>query len=429
MSQISRQLNRPAWEYQFLQNASTAVNASAEAVGWMAAHLERQGRLDDADEWAKRGLRKDASDPTCLLVSGKVLRRKKEFTTALECLRSVTSRSSAPISLVISAYHESANIKDALGDCAGAIADLTAGKTLLLNHSDVERLRQRSLSHQQNHHHFLTSIDAGYFERAGGWSPRQRRRLALLAGHPRSGTTLLEQILDSHTDLISAEEVPAFGELVNDPMIRDAKRPDLAAATLATPLERVELLRAAYFETIQAVLDQPIGERLLIDKNPSYTDCIPMFARVFPEALFIVALRDPRDVVLSCFFQDLALNEITLDFTTLESTAVRYANTMAMWLLCREHMDPSRWIEARYEALVKDLPTEAGRVMNHLHLDLQPAQSHPERHARHRSVISPTYADVREPVHQAAIGRWKRYERWLAPALPILETFIEAFEY
>jgi hypothetical protein len=357
------------------------------------------------------------------------LRRQKSFDAAGAALESLLNNQSAAARTRISALYEMAQLRDHQGDYAEAIQSLIQAKQLAATLPEHAMFQQRAVSGERTHHRFLTTLNAEYFESVDKWAPASPGRLAMLGGHPRSGTTLLEQILDAHTGIVAAEETSIFGNGVYDPFIRELTGANLSEAALAIPAARLEQFRTGYFSTMEALLEQPLTGRLLIDKNPSYTDCIPAFARVFPEAMYVIALRDPRDVVLSCFFQDLPVNDVTVHFQTLEETAMRYANTMAMWLVCRENMDEKKWIEVRYESLVTDLTGEARRVMSKLNLDWQEQQQNPDAHARGKTVVSPTYAEVSQPVHTRAIGKWKRYEPWLGEAMPVLETFIEAFEY
>jgi tetratricopeptide (TPR) repeat protein len=429
MAQISERLYRPVWTERYLSNAIAAVPVSADAFGAYAAYLEQANDLDRAQDICLRGLKIDSGNVSCLLGRAKLLRRQKCPDAAMTLLHDLLKRNDIPERQRISAYYELAHLSDAAGDYPGAIDALRRAKELARQQPDFEMFRLRARVGEQRHHRFLKTLGSDYFQNAGDWTPAHPQRLALLGGHPRSGTTLLEQVLDSHAQLISAEETLVFGAVVNDPFHRELGGEDLCASSLRIPRPHLELFRAAYFGAMESVLDQPIAGRVLVDKNPSCTDCIPVFARVFPEASYIVALRDPRDVVLSCFFQDFPANEVTADFQDLKQTAMRYANTMAMWLVCRENLDEKKWIEVRYESLVNDLPGQTARVMDHLNLPVQPAQLQPEQHARSRRVHSPTYADVVQPVHQRAIGKWKNYSPWLAEAMPILETFLDAFDY
>ena len=185
----------------------------------------------------------------------------------------------------------------------------------------------------------------------------------------------------------------------------------------------------SYFSTMEQMLGRPLVNQLLVDKNPSATDDIPIFLRVFPECFYIIALRDPRDVVLSCFFQDLPLSVGTVRFQSLKDTAMRYANTMAMWLISRDKLDEAKWVELKYESVVNNLPAEVQRVMNKLHLHLEPAQLQPNIHAQNKTVWSPTYAEVAKPINSAGIGKWKRYEPWIAEVTPDPGTVYCAFNY
>ncbi len=429
MAQISERLRRPAWARRFLSRAIDIPASSAEACGLFSLYLEHANDLNAAAELYQRGLKIDAADPSCKLAMVRILRRRKEYEAADRAVHELLKSSNASVPQQISARYELAHISDATGNFPGAMRALIEAKRLTTTLPDFKTVSQRSQQAERTHHRFLTSADEVYFKAAQSWEPKSPRRMALLAGHPRSGTTLLEQILDSHSGIISAEETLLFSNAVNDPFVRDLADGNICQAAMTIPTDRLETMREVYFATMENLLDQPIGDRLLIDKNPSCTDNIPVFARVFPEATFIVALRDPRDVMLSCFFQDFPLNPVTVNFLSLHDTAVRYANTMAMWLLCRENLDERKWTEVRYESLVTDVRGESEKVMMKLNLPWQATQASPELHARERGVQSPSYAAVTNPVHTKAIGRWKNYESLIAETYPILSTFLEAFDY
>jgi hypothetical protein len=256
------------------------------------------------------------------------------------------------------------------------------------------------------------------------------RRLALLCGHPRSGTTLLEQVLDSHPDIISAEETRIFHDNTY-PLVQHQ------APTEANVLEvlrgsRVEALkqaRANYFRCMEAFLGTPIGNRLLVDKNPILTFLLPLFVRIFPETKLLVALRDPRDVCLSCFMQPLVpLNQSAAAYLTLEGTVEDYAALMSTYQVLAPQMQNER-LEVRYEDMVADLEPVARRVLEFLGIEWDERVLQFHEHARKKLVRSPTYADVTKPVFKRAVGRWQHYERHLAPYLGKLEPFVKVFGY
>ncbi len=187
-------------------------------------------------------------------------------------------------------------------------------------------------------------------------------------------------------------------------------------------------VRRAYWSTMEGALRQPIGGRLLLDKNPDLTMLLPLVARVFPEMKIIFALRDPRDVVVSCFMQRLPLNAVSVHFLTLEDTAKKYATTMRAWLKIRDMLQ-NPWIEVRYEDTVADIELQARKVLDFLDLPWDDAVLGYHRRAREKHIHSPTYEAVTKPVYSSSVGRWRHYGPQLEPILDVLQPFVEAFGY
>jgi hypothetical protein len=142
----------------------------------------------------------------------------------------------------------------------------------------------------------------------------------------------------------------------------------------------------------------------------------------------IIALRDPRDVVVSCYFQNLRLNETNANFLGWERTARHYADLMDVWLRLRE-LGGFDWIESRYEDVVADLASEGRRVTEFLGLSWRPQQADLHTATQKKFVFSPTYNDVTRPVYQRAVGRWKNYAEALAPIQEKLAPYCRAFNY
>jgi hypothetical protein len=250
-----------------------------------------------------------------------------------------------------------------------------------------------------------------------------------LTSHPRSGTTLLEQVLDSHPQAISADELQVMSELVYMPLGQKAGAGQSVVEALdaATDDDR-EQLRQAYWNGMEGALRQPIGDRLLIDKNPELTSLLPLVARVFPDMKILFALRDPRDVVVSCFSQRLPLNAVSVHYLTLEGTAKKYARTMRSWLKIRD-MLRNPWIEFRYEDTVADIERQARKALDFLGLPWDDAVLDYHRRAQRKHVHSPTYEAVTKPVYSSSINRWRNYEAQLAPCMESLRPYVEAFGY
>jgi hypothetical protein len=168
--------------------------------------------------------------------------------------------------------------------------------------------------------------------------------------------------------------------------------------------------------------------KLLLDKNPSLTVQLPVWLRVFPELRVVVALRDPRDVVLSCYFLNILLNATNVNFLSLERVAKHYADLMDIWLAVRE-WEGFAWLETRYEKIVADLEKEGRRVTGFLGLDWHEEQNRFYEKSRQKQLYSPTYQDVTRPVYATSVGRWRAYEKHLAPILPALDPYCRRFGY
>jgi hypothetical protein len=126
--------------------------------------------------------------------------------------------------------------------------------------------------------------------------------------------------------------------------------------------------------------------------------------------------------------QYLPLNANSVCFLTMERTAQRYANDMGIWRKFRE-MIASPWLELRYEDAVTDLEKEARRALEFLGLPWEPEVLNYRERLSQKTVGSPTYEAVSQPLYTRAIGRWKHYQRFLEPCLPILQPSIDAFGY
>jgi hypothetical protein len=177
-----------------------------------------------------------------------------------------------------------------------------------------------------------------------------------------------------------------------------------------------------------AALNEPIGDRIHLDKNPPFTLLIPAMLRLFPEIRLLIALRDPRDVVLSCFMQYLPLNTNSVCYLSLERTAARYAVDMNVWRRLREILPPC-WLEVRYEDTVVNLEREARRSVEFLGLPWDPTVLNYRERLKTKAVASPTYEAVSRPLYTSSIGRWQHYAKYLEPSLSKLQPFVKAFGY
>jgi hypothetical protein len=254
--------------------------------------------------------------------------------------------------------------------------------------------------------------------------------LALLGGHPRSGTTLLEQVLDSHPDMVSAEESENFDIFAMSPLRRGLSPLSKLIDVLDASSEQdIATCRGNYFHAMDRCIGEPVGSRLLIDKNPSLTSLAPALCRVFPEMKFMIMIRDPRDVILSCFMQSFVpVTGVNGNYLTLEDAAAEYLGMMSAWKLASHHLG-DRALEIRYEEMVDDLESAARKTLGFLGADWNEAVMNYDEHARGKIVRSPTANAVTQKVHGHAKNRWRNYQKHLAPAIDRLGPFLNEMGY
>jgi tetratricopeptide (TPR) repeat protein len=246
---------------------------------------------------------------------------------------------------------------------------------------------------------------------------------AFLVGFPRSGTTLLEQALAGHPRVSTLEEAPtlaaAHAEFMSSPQ-------GLARlARLST--DEAEPWRERYWAEVAAHgVEAPGG--LFLDKAPAGTVDLPLVAKLFPQARVLFAIRDPRDVVLSCLRNNFQLNAVTYAFTDLREAAACYATGMALAEIYRAVLPPN-WLDVSHEALVADFEPGLAAICAFLGLEADPAMADVGATARARSVRTPSARQVRAGLNLKGVGRWRPYERELAPALPTLAPWIRRFGY
>jgi tetratricopeptide (TPR) repeat protein len=246
-----------------------------------------------------------------------------------------------------------------------------------------------------------------------------------IVGFPRSGTTLLEQLLDAHPLLQSMDEQPFLMRAVARVTDRGINYP-----TELGNLSRSALtdIRAAYWDAARDRVPLAADQRL-VDKNPMNMVLLPIISRLFPDAPIIFAIRHPCDTVLSCFFQhfrsDLAL--LGRDLTTL---ARSYSRAFDFWYSQWPLLRPDTH-ELRYEQLTTDLSTEVDRLCAFLQVPRHEAMLAPGKHARAKGFIStPSYAQVIEPISNRSVGRWRHYEpHFSSEALALLAPWIERWGY
>jgi len=399
----------------------------ASTTNTLAWTLERDHQTDEARHYAEAAHTIDASYGPAVRLIAHLDRRAGDMELAANRLTKQLHRH--PSESDWGLRYELAAVYDRLGEYDAAWSALCQAKSQLagpaadhLRDSNFIRRRQWELVQS------VTAADLRRWRQAGD-SLAPPRRLAFLTGFPRSGTTLLEQIIASHPDTIDTDETGILTGQFIEALVWKAEDAMSAIIELRS-FDATQLVagRDAFYQLTENYLDQQIGERLLIEKNPLLTADLALALRLFPEASLLIALRDPRDVVLSYLFTMIPLNWISAAAINVIEACQFYADTMRHWLWWRPRLDwPS--CELHYEQMIADPDGETKRVAEFLGLSWDASMLDERRRSERKAVRTPTYDDVTKPLYKRALGRWRNYQSYLEPGLPILQPYLDALGY
>lgn len=238
-------------------------------------------------------------------------------------------------------------------------------------------------------------------DRQGKGSPSDKP--VFVVGMPRSGTTLIEQILGSHPDIYPAGELRDIGMLAANS----------EAATVqgnGAGIEDLAGMAAQYLASITAMSE---GRSHVVDKMPANFLHVGMIHAMFPNARIIHSRRDPVDTCLSCYSKLFGSEQsFAYDLAELGQFYLGYRELMAHW---RNVLPADRFIEVDYEAVVGNCEAEARRLTDFIGVPWNDACL--AFHQSRRPVRTASVNQVREPLYTTSVGRWRPYAKHLSPLL------------
>jgi hypothetical protein len=417
-------LGRFAESLQSAQEAIRLDDTLAEPHMFAAMAMERSNRLEEAQQGIDRALAISPDDPGVLRIQGRILRRRGQLDAAEGCLRSAILRGTAMPQIASQLHKELAFVLDEAGDFDGAFEEMIRGGNEK-HQSAMSNVRPGSYRAQLDA--YRTGIDEAQCAKWKSQTFTEGRAPVFLVGFPRSGTTMTEQILAAHPEVVTSDESMILHELEVEAG-RLCRGGDVGKNLQLLDRDRIDQLRALYWRVAAERMETDLDGVLFVDKLPLNLIRLGLANAVFPEARVIVALRDPRDVCLSCLMQDFRLNDAMVEFLTPQTTAEFYSQVMGFWTWFRK-LTTLDYIEVRYEDTVQDLEGQARRIIDHLGIEWYDGVLAFHEVARQREISTPSAVAVVEPVHTRAIGRWRNYAHNLEPIAGELKPFVEAFGY
>ncbi|MGC8730963.1 MAG: tetratricopeptide repeat-containing sulfotransferase family protein [Halothiobacillaceae bacterium] len=385
-----------------------AGRATAEQVAIYAFALRAAGRLDEAQQLLLSRPSDIAGQRATVQALGQLaLARKALMPQAIDAAERWLREQAplAPVAERIDMHILLAQLADKAGEPARAFAQATAGKRLKAQRSDPAAEQALAAALEQ-------AFTPERLRRPPYGLPHERRPV-FIVGLPRSGTSLLEQMLAAHPQVHAAGEVEELGQISTE--LAPANELDWPARAAALDAASLEPLARRYLHVLGA---EALAASRITDKMPHNFVRLGFIHLLFPQARILHIERDPRDVALSILFHHFAGHHPYANH--LEDIAhhiLFYRRCMAHW---RAALPPGTLYELHYEQLVTDPQPHLRAVLDFLGLPWDDNVLAPERQAR--TVLTSSRFQVQEPVHRRAVGRWQAYARQLEPLIRLLRA-------
>jgi tetratricopeptide (TPR) repeat protein len=414
-----------------MARAATLNPGLAAAWAGLASLAARDGDGPAARDHAQRALALNPANATAInalaqaeLLAGEPDRAGALLTPLIARLGQPTLERCVAYGLLADADHRGGRHVDAYHHYAAANADFAA-------------INAGSAAGEVDHHSFVEALIAGvkrvdpalWATAPSSIAPEEGAgpRHLFLIGNPRSGTTLVENILASLPGVAALEEMPTF-EQTDRAFISGTPAEIVAGLAAFAALDAGALSdhRRAYWAATQR-FGAPSDPACFVDMDPLKATRLPFIARLFPGARVLIMRRDPRDVVWSCFKTNFALSSGALQYTTLEGAARHYDAMMRLTELALERL-PLATHEVWYHKLVQDFDAETRALCAFAGLEWSEDVRNFDRTAIKRGVTTASVGQVRRGLYDGT-RQWEPYAEFLAPVMPILQPWVDKFGY
>ena len=259
-----------------------------------------------------------------------------------------------------------------------------------------------------------------FFKKRQGWSQSKKTPI-FIVGMPRSGTTLLEQILDSHASVYGAGELTYLNDAIYQAGQIDLGQLFTEKVSELGP-DQIKKIAAIYSKNLWALSSD---SQFISDKMPANFLYIGLIHLAFPNAKIIHAMRDPIDTCFSCYarlFNDTM--DIAYDLETLGRYYVMYRKVMAHW---HKVLPAGTILDLSYEEMVADSEGQTRRILEYVGLPWD--QSCLEFYKNERLVKTASLAQVNKPIYKTSVERWRNFAQHLHPLIELVKDYRAAEAY
>jgi len=246
-----------------------------------------------------------------------------------------------------------------------------------------------------------------------------------LIGFPRSGTTLLDTILRTHNLIEVIEEKP-----IVDKLLKEMKKNSGCSFSNLDEIDELEVkkLKDFYNSERQNYINFD-KEKIYVDKFPLNIVYLAEINKIFPNAKYILALRNPRDSVLSCFMQSFTPNDAMSNMLSINDASNLYDRTMHLFKIYEKILNLKLY-EVKYEDVINNFQSTIKGLLKFLEIEWTDNLNEFYKTAENKRIIStPSYDQVNKPLYNKSIGRWKNYEDKFIDTSKVFEKWNKEFNY
>lgn len=383
-----------------------------EACNNLGRSIRRQGRLDEAREHFEAAMAIDGEsvEAYCNLASLRTFTPEHAEPARLEKLAYKLPALSNHMR--VRYWFSLGKMREDIGRYDDAFAAYAEGNRLKRSQLAPDEARQIALIENIRH-----VFDERFF--ASRPPPASAGKGPIfIVGMPRSGTSLIEQILSTHPGIHGAGEWPELENMLFA-LATEAGKPADAYPDIAARMSAGQMLQLGntYIERLWQLA--PHASRIT-DKLMANFAHVGMIRLMLPNAKIIHAMRDPMDSCFSCYATLFSKNNLdfTYDLGDVGRHYVRYIELMRHW---HRVLPPGSILDVRYEDVVADTESQARRLFAYLEMDWDPRCL--SFHQNTRVVKTASAAQVRRPVYRSSVARWMHFEAHLAPLLGIVKDY------
>jgi len=381
----------------------------------------RTNQISQARELVNLGFKVLPENPDLYSIEGKLFASEDNYKDADRAYsKALKSLGSSPSKNYI--LNEYAKVKEKLGKYDEAIDLIIKSKS-----DEKKRLDLKGASTEFIDNFIRKSSQINIEKDWQGKTESDNESPIFVVGFPRSGTTLMEQILYSHPHLAVSDENNIMPNMVFNMAKILKQKIDYPDGFNYLTKDKILKWRGEYYSRMATnILDFKIGQRI-VDKNPMSFIYMLTIKRFFPESPVLMMIRDPRDVVLSCFFQNFTPNPSNMHFYSLEDCAKYYADAMGLYLKYRDNLNMNI-LQVSYEELCNDFEGSIRSIISHVNEDWTDDILNYYGQG-HRYIGNPSFNAVTKEIDNSAIAKWENYDKHIEKVLPILDPFIKEFGY